>query len=374
LGFWAAAFMQLAACSRKRDERFFSTKTRKGRTMMSMQRSFFFVSILLTATQAFYFQRSVQQQRPQSTTKLRERAETRNLENYENMLQCNDVTKKTFEGKSVLLTGASGGLGKELALQFAECHVHNLVLSGRNQDALQVLAQECQQICPSIKTHVVTCDLSDRNSVQSLGQQALALCDTIDVLVNNGGVSSRSDFVDTKLDVDERVMQINFFAGASLAKAVVPNMLTNGSGKIIWISSVQGLIGIPQRTSYAASKFAVQGYAESLRAELASSGVGVHVISPGYIRTNLSKSAITGDGTAHGKMDETTAKGKPPKEVAVSLLDSVSKGQSDVIVAATASAKIAIWLRFLFPSMLQKILVSRYEKSKKVEEERPKTD
>jgi dehydrogenase/reductase SDR family protein 7B len=122
-------------------------------------------------------------------------------------------------------------------------------------------------------------------------------------------------------------MQINFFAGASLAKAVVPNMLTNGSGKIIWISSVQGLIGIPQRTSYA---------------ELASSGVGVHVISPGYTRTSLSKSAITGNGTAHGKMDETTAKGKPPKEVAVSLLDSVSKGQSD---------QSNVWLVFPTPGL-----------------------
>lgn len=291
------------------------------------------------------------------------------------MLQCNDATKKSFQGKSVLLTGASGGLGKELALQFAECQVNQLVLSGRNQEALQLVAQECQQVCPSIKTHVVTCDLSDRNSVQSLGEQALALCDTIDVLVNNGGVSSRSDFVDTKLDVDEKVMQINFFAGASLAKAVVPNMLTNGSGKIIWISSVQGLIGIPSRTSYAASKFAVQGYAESLRAELASSGVGVHVVSPGYIRTNLSRSALTGDGTAHGKMDETTAKGKPPKEVAVSLLDSVTKGQADIIVATTVSAKIAIWLRFLFPTLLQKILVSRYDKSKKIpQEDKPKED
>jgi dehydrogenase/reductase SDR family protein 7B len=164
-------------------------------------------------------------------------------------------------------------------------------------------------------------------------------------------------------------MQINFFAGASLAKAVVPNMVTNGSGKIIWISSVQGLVGIPSRTSYAASKFAVQGYCESLRAELASSGIAVHVVSPGYIRTNLSKSALAGDGTAHGKMDETTAKGKPPKEVAVSLLNGVAKGKGDIVVAATLSAKVAIWLRFLFPKLLQKILVKRFEKSRKAEAE-----
>jgi dehydrogenase/reductase SDR family protein 7B len=129
------------------------------------------------------------------------------------------------------------------------------------------------------------------------------------VLINNGGVSSRSSFLDTKPEVDAMVMQINFLSGASLAKAVVPGMVDRKSGAILWISSVQGLFGLPERTSYAASKFAVQGYCEALRGELASSGVNVHVASPGYIRTNLSRSAITGDGSPYGKLDSTTANG-----------------------------------------------------------------
>ena len=166
-------------------------------------------------------------------------------------------------------------------------------------------------------------------------------------------------------EVDERVMQINFFAGAALAKALVPNMVTNQSGKIIWISSVLGLIALPSRTSYAASKFAVQGYCESLRAELASSGVTVHVISPGYIRTNLSLSALTGDGTAHGQMDENLANGADPKDVAVQLLNAVASGRGDFVVAAPTSSKIAIWLRLLCPGILQKMLVKRFEKSQK---------
>jgi dehydrogenase/reductase SDR family protein 7B len=158
-----------------------------------------------------------------------------------------------------------------------------------------LVATECKEICPTIRTHVLTCDLSDKASVQQLGEQALKVCDnTIDVLINNGGVSSRGNFVDTTIDVDEKVMQINFLSGAALAKAVAPTMINNQSGKIIWISSIQGLIGIPSRTSYGASKFAVEGYCQSLRAELASSGVTVHVISPGYIRTNLSRSALKG--------------------------------------------------------------------------------
>jgi short-subunit dehydrogenase len=104
------------------------------------------------------------------------------------------------------------------------------------------LEKECKEIFPEIVTHVITCDLSDKASVADLSERALNVChQRIDVLINNGGVSSRSRFLDTKLDVDEKVMQINFFAGVALAKALVPGMVERGHGKIIWISSVQGL-------------------------------------------------------------------------------------------------------------------------------------
>lgn len=173
-------------------------------------------------------------------------------QNYQ-MVLLSQACFNTFSGKSVLLTGASGGLGSALARQLASCQVEALILSGRKKDELNKIAKECQILSTSTKIHIVTCDLADKESVLKLGEEALELCGTIDVLINNGGVSSRSDFLDTKLEVDERIMQINFFSGASLAKLLVPKMIQNESGKIIWISSVQGLIGIPSRTSYAVS-------------------------------------------------------------------------------------------------------------------------
>lgn len=161
-------------------------------------------------------------------------------------------------------------------------------------------------------------------------------------------------------------MQINFFSGAAFAKALIPGMVSQQSGKVIWISSVQGLVGIPNRSSYAASKFAVQGYTESIRGELKSSGVTVHTVSPGYIRTNLSNSAITGDGTAYGKTDATTAAGADPTHVAVEILDRiVSGGEEDFTIAATFSAVAAVYLRTLCPGLLRGLLVKRFEKSKK---------
>mmetsp|Transcript_44343 Transcript_44343/g.49466 ORF Transcript_44343/g.49466 Transcript_44343/m.49466 type:complete len:514 (-) Transcript_44343:8-1549(-) len=358
-----------------------------------------------------------------------------------------EQTQQSLYQKSILLTGASGGLGKALALQIASSRSRPklLVLSGRNGQTLHELAKECRdrfsasagadasatsQLQPQTQTivHVIIADLSKKESVQQLGESALEFCkksqtttnkgagtgttDTttstqtrtstassssssnIDILINCGGVSSRSDFLETQLEIDERVMQINFFSGASLAKILVPGMMmatttatntntnTSGgggdhqeansgsnsaggsSGTIIWISSVQGLMGIPSRTSYAASKFAVQGYCEALRAELDCHNIRVHCVSPGYIKTNLSVSAVRGDGSAHGTMDETTAKGADPHDVAVEILNTVFvKGANDFVVASTLSAKVAIWLRFLFPSLLQKILVKRYEKA-----------
>jgi len=300
-------------------------------------------------------------------------AEEQAIDNTGTMSLVSQETRDALNGKSVLLTGASGGLGAQLALQIAQsCNPKTLILSGRKEGALQTVADECKSAAGLAEdvVHIVTADLSNKDSVQALGESAVEICsNAVDVLINCGGVSSRSDFLDTKLEVDERVMQINFFAGASLAKAVVPGMVQNKSGKIIWISSVQGLMGIPSRTSYAASKFAVQGYCEAMRAELATSGVTVHCVSPGYIRTNLSMSAVTGDGSAHGTMDDATANGADPRDVAVEILDTaVAKGKADFVVAATASAKVAIWLRMLFPKVLQNLLVKRFEKAKKKKE------
>jgi dehydrogenase/reductase SDR family protein 7B len=284
--------------------------------------------------------------------------------------------KLQFQHKSILLTGASRGLGRSLAHQLAECNVSLLILSGRDEDALQQVKKECEDIASSssqqaaLKIEIIPCDLSDKLSVDNLSTKSLSIAKqlhatkAIDILINNGGISSRSSFIDTDISVDEKLMQVNFFSGAQLAKSIIPSMVDQSSGRIIWISSIQGKLGTPFRTSYAASKFAVQGYCEALRSELTSSNVHVHVVSPGYIRTNLSKSAVLGDGKSYGITDVTTANGKDPDEVATTIMNSVANEQMDFIVAATFSAKVALWLKFLAPSFLDNMLVKRFEKQK----------
>lgn len=278
------------------------------------------------------------------------------------------MTQEVFEGKSVLLTGATGGLGKALAEEFLLCRVGRLVLSGRSAAALEKVKAELQSADNKTSTSIdtIVCDLSDPKQVDKLAQQALEK-GSIDVLVNNGGVSSRGRLVDTLPKVHEEIIQINFLSGARLCHALVPQM-SEGS-KIIWISSVQGLLGIPNRSSYAASKFAVQGFCESIRAELASSQIGVHVISPGYINTNLSNAALQGDGSRYGQTDATTAAGADPHDVARATLKAVGQGQAETLVAAGFSAKVGIWLRLLCPGLLRSMLVKRYEKSQKIKQE-----
>lgn len=286
-----------------------------------------------------------------------------------NLSKISVKTAESFSGKHVIITGASSGLGMAIAIQFAHCNPRHLVLSGRNLEALEKTKLECQKVmnlndCGLI--HIVTCDLSDSESSEVFAKKATVACEgKVDILVLCGGISSRSSFLDTTSSVDELVMKTNFLSGTIITKSVVPIMLKNKKGaSIVWISSIQGLIGTPMRTSYAASKFAVQGYCEALRAELSCNGVKVHCVSPGYIKTNLSRSAVRGDGSKYGKLDETTANGADANDVAVRILNVVGSGKlSDFVVAAGLPSRVAIVLKLIAPRILEKTLVNRFIKA-----------
>lgn len=281
-----------------------------------------------------------------------------------NIRRKKDVTIDTFEylaGKTAVITGSSSGLGRAIAIELATCNVKSMVLSGRNIDALELVKTECLKICPELEVYILTCDLANTTSAENFARESSFLLSSgVDLLILSGGCSSRSSFIDTTLDVDKLLMNVNFLSGAAICKVIVPLMVQRQKGNIIWISSIQGLIGTPYRTSYAASKFAVQGYCESMRSELTSSGVKVSCVSPGYIRTNLSKAAITGDGSRYGVTDETTASGADPTDVAIEILNSINT-KSDYLIAASFFMKVALFLKFFFPRILEKQLVKRYQ-------------
>ncbi|KAB5553783.1 hypothetical protein PHYPO_G00042670 [Pangasianodon hypophthalmus] len=281
--------------------------------------------------------------------------------------------KQVLQDKVVVITGASSGLGKECARVFHAAGAR-LILCGRDQKRLQEVVEELRVKTDGnrgTKTYTpctVTFDLSDTETVAKAAVEILKCHGHVDVLVNNAGISYRGSILDTHVSVQKDVMDTNYFGPVALTQAILPSMVERGAGHIVVISSVQGKIAIPYRSAYAASKHATQAYFDCLRAEVERFGLHVSVISPGYIRTNLSLNAVTGDGSKYGVMDKTTAAGRDPVDVAHAVLKAVTYRQKDVLLVGPLPA-LAVYLRTLWPAAFFRVMASRAKKEKGIKEQ-----
>ncbi|XP_067859004.1 dehydrogenase/reductase SDR family member 7B isoform X1 [Heptranchias perlo] len=268
----------------------------------------------------------------------------------------------------VVITGASSGLGKECARVFHAAGAR-LVLCGRDRQKLEELVKELMGIVNSkrktYKPHVVTFDLADLDTLDSNAEEILNCYGQVDVLINNAGISYRGNILDTAISVDKDVMNINYFGPVALTKAILPSMVQRNSGHVVVISSVQGKIAIPFRSAYAASKHATQAFFDCLRAEVEQYGVQVTVVSPGYIRTNLSLNAVTENGSKYGVMDKNTAEGYEPHVVAEAVLTAICRRKKDVLLAGLLPTA-AVYFRTLVPSLFFPIMAARAKKERKM--------
>lgn len=255
----------------------------------------------------------------------------------------------SFNNQVVWITGASAGIGEALAYEFARQGAR-LVLSARNEAELRRVAAAC---APA-ETLVVPLDLAVPDRLPAAAAQVLAHYGRLDVLVNNGGLSQRSLAVDTTLDVDRRLMEVNYFGTVALTKAVLPQLLRQGAGRLVVVSSLVGKFGTPYRSAYAASKHALHGFFDSLRAELAGTGVGVTLICPGFIRTGVSVNALTGNGTPLGSMDEATARGMAPGTLARQAVRAIAQGRREVLIGGRETW--AVWVKRLAPGLFARLL------------------
>uniref|UniRef100_V5G4R5 Dehydrogenase/reductase SDR family-like protein n=1 Tax=Anoplophora glabripennis TaxID=217634 RepID=V5G4R5_ANOGL len=230
-----------------------------------------------------------------------------------------------LSGKVVVITGASSGLGEALAHEFYKqgCRV---VLCARKRQELERVRNDLLHTHCLVPTHqpiIVPLDLCDIKSLTSHVNKIISIAGQADILVNNGGISHRGTVLSTDLEVDETIMKVNYFGSAALTKAVLPSMIKRRQGHIVFISSVQGLVALPERSAYSASKHALQAFSDSLRAEVACNNIFVTVVSPGYIKTKLSLNALTGSGETYGQMDATTEAGYSPEFVAEKIVKAV---------------------------------------------------
>ena len=255
-----------------------------------------------------------------------------------------------FKDKVVWVTGASSGIG-EAVVRELDTRGAKIILSARNEEKLNQLKEQL-----SNKEHhlVKKLDLEHSENFAQLALEVVEHYGRLDVLVNNGGISQRSEAHDTSLDVDRRIMEINYFGNITLTKAVLPVFRSQGSGHILVISSIAGKFGFFLRSAYSASKHALHGFYESLMLEEEKHGVNVTIACPGKINTPISTNALTADGKAHGEMDHNQATGMSAEECARQLLKAVADNKKEVLIGNKEIK--AVKLKRFLPSMFWKVI------------------
>jgi short-subunit dehydrogenase len=260
----------------------------------------------------------------------------------------------TFQDRIVWITGASSGIGEALAYAFHRAGAR-LILSARREDELKRVQAACGG---EPNARVLPLDVSRGDELAGKTRAALSLFGGIDILVLNAGISQRSLARDTDESVYRRLMEVNFFGPEALTRAVLPAMLEKKSGHIVVISSVAGKFGVPLRTGYSATKFALHGFYEALRAEEARNGISVTLVCPGFVHTGISVSALKGDGSKHAKMDQELEQGMPAEECARQILNAVARKKEDVTIAARRE-KMLVYLKRFAPGVLSRMVAAR---------------
>ena len=177
---------------------------------------------------------------------------------------------------------------------------------------------------------------------------------SIDVLFNNGGISQRSLVKNTSIEVDKRIMDINYLGTIALTKALLPHFIKKNNGHFVVTSSIVGKIGTPLRSSYSASKHALHGFFDTLRAETWKEKIDVTIICPSYIRTNISINALTANGTAQNIMDDALSNGMEPAYVVEKIIDAIEKKKEEVVIAG--KEKLGVYLKRFWPGLFSIII------------------
>jgi short-subunit dehydrogenase len=269
-----------------------------------------------------------------------------------------------FNDKVTWITGASSGIGESLAYELSKHH-SMLIITARNKEALERVKNNC--ICPG-KVKILQGDLSMPNSLQVLTGSALQFFGRIDIVIHNAGIASKDLVENTPSEIDRKIMELNYFAPVIITKALLPEMLKRKSGHIVVISSLSGKYGVPKLSAYAASKHALHGFFESLRAEVSDKNIKVSMIIPGFINTEITRKALLGNGEAYGKKDIVVRKGMSPGSCAGKMIKAIAQGKAESLIGGAEVWSVRI--KNLFPSLFALIIrnhpLKKYRKIKSI--------
>lgn len=264
-----------------------------------------------------------------------------------------------LKNKTVIITGASSGIGKACAESFAKRGA-NVVLGARQYVTLCQITEELEKKY-GIKALAVACDVAKEEDCKQLIQQATTTFGRIDVLINNAGISMRALFNDLDLVVIRNLMEVNFWGTVYCTKYALPELLKN-QGSVVGVSSIAGYKGLPGRTGYSSSKFAMNGFLEALRVENLKTGLHVMLASPGFTASNIRKVALVKDGSAQGETSMNEEKMMSSEEVAEIITNGVISRKRTLIM--TSQGKLTVFLSKWLPGLLDKLVYNHFTKEK----------
>lgn len=265
-----------------------------------------------------------------------------------------------FKNKTVVITGASSGIGLACAHELAKRGA-DLVLAARQYAALTEACAALEKMY-GIRTLAVQTDVSKEENCQTLISQAILTFGKIDVLINNAGLSMRALFIELDFNVLKNLMDVNFWGTVYCTKFALPEIIRTG-GSIVGVSSIAGYRGLPGRTGYSASKFAMNGFMESLRTELLHSGVHVMVACPGFTASNIRATALSADGSAHGETSMDEGRMMAVEEVALRIVNGISGRKRTLIM--TGQGNLTVWLNKLLPRWTDSLVFKHFTREKK---------
>ncbi len=257
-----------------------------------------------------------------------------------------------FENKVVWITGASSGIGEATAYEFAKKNV-KLVLSARREKELERVKLKTG-LAPE-NVYVLPMDAADIDTFDDLTKKVIDRFGKIDLLYNNAGVSQRSFILETDISVYKRMLDIDLLSVIALTKSVLPYMVKRQQGHVAATSSVAGLVATPGRSGYAAAKFGLRGFYDAVRAEMFDHNIGVTVICPGYIKTDISKNALSADGSKYGIMDNNQMNGLSAESCAKQIFKAISKNKNEVYIGGFKEVA-GVYLKRFLPGLLSKIV------------------
>lgn len=264
-----------------------------------------------------------------------------------------------MKNKVIIITGASSGIGKALAFALAK-KGNKLVLAGRNKEKLNAVLQKMNEV--NISAISIVTDVCKKEDCKNLIHKCITEFGRIDVLINNAGISMRALFNESDLEVIDKVMNTNFWGTVFCTKYALPYLLQS-NGSLVGVSSIAGHIGLPERSAYSASKFAMNGFLESVRSENMENDLHVLIACPGFTASNIRKAALTKDGTPQKESPRNEQKMMTAEKVAKNIICAIDCKKDTLTLSI--NGKLAVWLNRFFPKLAKRLVFDHFKKEKR---------